>query len=84
MGSIHQDCAESVKDLGIQESEDLCDDIDGMPLSFESGYEMFGSLQNQPRYHCDDGGMGELLIENNTSVTESNITHIESAMEVLL
>lgn len=75
-----------MKDLGIsQDSEDICSvHIDGMPLSFESGYDMFGNFQNQSRYHeCDDGGLTALLMENNTSVAESNITHIESAIEVL-
>lgn len=70
--------------MGInQESEDICSvDIDGMPLSFESGYEMFGNLQNdQSRYQCDDGGLTALLMENNRSAAESNITHIESAIE---
>ncbi|KAL0287053.1 UNVERIFIED_CONTAM: putative zinc finger protein CONSTANS-LIKE 11 [Sesamum calycinum] len=76
-------CADTVKDLGIQESVDLCDnvDIDGIALSFDSGYEMLGNLQNQPRFHCDDGGMSGLLMEKNLSVTESSSTHIESALE---
>ncbi|KAI3465643.1 hypothetical protein Pfo_022306 [Paulownia fortunei] len=81
--TLQKGCADSVKDLGIHESEDLCDsvDMDGMALNFESGYEMFGNLQNQPRYHSDDGGVCGLLMEKNLSVTESNSTHIESALE---
>ncbi|KAL0405496.1 UNVERIFIED_CONTAM: Zinc finger protein CONSTANS-LIKE 12 [Sesamum latifolium] len=81
--TIPKACADTVKDLGIQESVDLCDnvDIDGIALSFESGYEMLGNLQNQPRFQCDDGGMSGLLMEKNLSVTESSSTHIESALE---
>ncbi|XP_011079175.1 zinc finger protein CONSTANS-LIKE 12 [Sesamum indicum] len=81
--TIPKACADTVKDLGIQESVDLCDnvDIDGIALSFESDYEMLGNLQNQPRFHCDDGGMSGLLMEKNLSVTESSSTHIESTLE---
>lgn len=64
-----------MKDLLItQENEDMCSvDIDGMPLSFGSGYEMFQNTQ--ARFPCDDGGLTALLLENNNSMTESNITH---------
>ncbi|GFQ00672.1 zinc finger protein constans-like 12 [Phtheirospermum japonicum] len=65
--------------------------MDGMSLSFESGYELFGNnnnnndnnIQNRPNFNCDDGGIGGLLMEKNlSSVTESNITHnIESTLE---
>ncbi|KAL0319816.1 UNVERIFIED_CONTAM: Zinc finger protein CONSTANS-LIKE 12 [Sesamum radiatum] len=81
--TIPKACPDTVKDLGIQESVDLCDnvDIDGIALSFDSGYEMLGNLQNQPRFQCDDGGMSGLLMEKNLSVTESSSTHIESALE---
>ncbi|XP_057787228.1 putative zinc finger protein CONSTANS-LIKE 11 isoform X1 [Salvia miltiorrhiza] len=83
--SLETNCGESIKDLGInQESEDICSvDIDGMPLSFDSSYEIFENLpNNQPRFHCDDGGLTALLMENNaTSAAESNITHIESVIE---
>lgn len=80
-----------MKNLGInnQESEDMCSvDIDGMPLSFEGGYEMFENLpnNNQSRFHCDDGGLNALLMENNsTCVAESNIpltTETANAIEV--
>ncbi|KAG8364613.1 hypothetical protein BUALT_Bualt18G0015700 [Buddleja alternifolia] len=74
------------KDIGIYESEDLCDSVgmDDMVLS----YEMFGNLQNQPMpttttYRCEDGGIGGHLLEKNFSVTESNSTHIDSPLEVL-
>ncbi|KAG6420431.1 hypothetical protein SASPL_116958 [Salvia splendens] len=72
---LEKNCGESMKDLLItQENEDMCSvDIDGMPLSFGSGYEMFQNTQ--ARFPCDDGGLTALLLENNNSMTESNITH---------
>ncbi|XP_047951706.1 putative zinc finger protein CONSTANS-LIKE 11 isoform X3 [Salvia hispanica] len=58
----------------MQENEDMCSvDIDGMPLSFGSGYDMFQNAQS--RFPCDDGGLTALLLENNNSMAESNITH---------
>ncbi|XP_022868658.1 zinc finger protein CONSTANS-LIKE 12-like [Olea europaea var. sylvestris] len=66
-----------IKDLGLHDSVDM----DDMALSFDSGYEMFENLQNQPSYHYDDGGMSSLVTEKNFSVTESNSTYIESALE---
>ncbi|CAA3017393.1 zinc finger CONSTANS-LIKE 12-like [Olea europaea subsp. europaea] len=73
----------SIKDLGLRDSDDLCDnvDMDNMALSFYSGYQMFENLQNQPSYHYDDGGMSSLVTEKNFSVTESNSTRNESAIE---
>ncbi|KAH6795984.1 hypothetical protein C2S51_036970 [Perilla frutescens var. frutescens] len=78
--NLERNCGETIKDLGInQESEDICSvDIDGMPLSFESSYEMFGNLQNQSRYQCDDGGLTALLMENNNSV--GGATNLMQAM----
>ncbi|KAG8386995.1 hypothetical protein BUALT_Bualt03G0206500 [Buddleja alternifolia] len=71
--------------IGLHAGNDnLCDIIDmddNMGLSFESGYEMFRNLQNQPRYRCNDGGTGGFVIEKNSSVTESNSTHVESPLE---
>ncbi|CAI9757281.1 unnamed protein product [Fraxinus pennsylvanica] len=56
-------------------------DMDDMALSFDTDYEMFEKLQNQPSYHYDDGGMSSLVTEKNFSVTESNSTRNESAIE---
>ncbi|KAL1562392.1 putative zinc finger protein CONSTANS-LIKE 11 isoform X3 [Salvia divinorum] len=72
---LEKSCGETTKDLVInQENEDMCSvDIDGMPLSFGSGYEMFQNTQ--ARFPCDDGGLTALLLEKNNSVAESNITH---------
>ncbi|KAL3624682.1 hypothetical protein CASFOL_031350 [Castilleja foliolosa] len=80
--------------LGIQENEDLSEsvDMDGMPLSFDTGYELFGNnnnnatnnnMQNRPNFNCDNGGIEGLLIEKTLSPgTESNSTpNIESALE---
>ncbi|CAI9784418.1 unnamed protein product [Fraxinus pennsylvanica] len=77
---MNQGFPNSIKHLGLHHSDDLYDS-DEMALSFDSGYEMFENLQNQPSYHYDDGGMNSLVTEKNFSVTESNSTHIESALE---
>ncbi|KAL6538227.1 hypothetical protein OROGR_012215 [Orobanche gracilis] len=78
-------CSDNVNDLiGIQESEDLSEsvDMDGMTMSFENGYELFGNnLQNRPNFNCNDGGIGGLLMEKSLSGTESNGANIESALE---
>ncbi|KAK6142462.1 hypothetical protein DH2020_022810 [Rehmannia glutinosa] len=79
--TLEKGCGDNVKDLGITESEDSVD-MDGMALSFDSSYEMFGNLQNRSRYQCDDGGINGLLMDKNIlSVTETNSPHIESALE---
>ncbi|KAL6536873.1 hypothetical protein OROHE_012457 [Orobanche hederae] len=83
--SLGKRCGDNVNDLiGIQESEDLSEsvDMDGMTMSFENSYELFGNnLQNRPNFNCNDGGIGGLLMEKSLSGTESNGAHIESALE---
>ncbi|KAL2474193.1 Zinc finger protein CONSTANS-LIKE 12 [Forsythia ovata] len=82
-GSGMQKGCANITDLRLPETDDLCDslEMDDIGLSFESSYEMFGNSQGQPRYNCEDGGIAGLLMEKNLSVTESNNTHIESALE---
>ncbi|KAL8506732.1 hypothetical protein ACS0TY_017581 [Phlomoides rotata] len=71
--NLRKGCCEKAEDsIGIQESENLCSsgDIDSIPLSFTSGIEMLENVQNQSRFH------------SNSTVTDSNITHIQTAIEV--
>ncbi|XP_073158268.1 putative zinc finger protein CONSTANS-LIKE 11 [Henckelia pumila] len=82
--TLPKGCAESIKDLGLHDIDDICDsvDMDEIALNFESGYEMLENLQNQTINISDDGGTcGGLLMEKNLSVTGSNSTHVESTLE---
>ncbi|XP_023755029.1 putative zinc finger protein CONSTANS-LIKE 11 [Lactuca sativa] len=72
-----------LNNLGLNEGEVLCDNVDlgDVSLSFEGGYEMFNGIpQPQTRYPSEGGGGDCLVMEKNLSVTESN-SHIENTLE---
>ncbi|XP_073060890.1 putative zinc finger protein CONSTANS-LIKE 11 [Primulina eburnea] len=81
--TLQKGCVESIKDLGLHESDDIRDsiDMDEIALNFESGYEVLENLQNQTIEISDGGTCGGLLMEKNLSVTGSNTTHIDSTLE---
>jgi hypothetical protein len=72
----------ALKELFLDEGEDLCEgvNIDDVTLNFDTGYNLFGCSQTQPRYNCDDANLDCLVMEKNLSVTESN-SHVENALE---
>ncbi|XP_059318133.1 zinc finger protein CONSTANS-LIKE 12-like isoform X1 [Lycium ferocissimum] len=75
-----QDCA--IKDLGLQEGDDLSKgvDFDDVTLNFDCGYEILGnSQQSHPRYSNEDKELDCLVMEKNSSVTGSN--HVETSHE---
>ncbi|GER31587.1 CONSTANS-like zinc finger protein [Striga asiatica] len=70
------------QDLGTRETEGL-HDMDGIGLSFESSYDIFGNnLTSHPNSNREDEGIASILLENNMSVSKPNSTHIESPLEV--
>ncbi|CAI9096386.1 OLC1v1032528C3 [Oldenlandia corymbosa var. corymbosa] len=74
--------SQDAKDLGIQESDGLCQgvDIDDVALMFDCGYDMLGNSEVHSRYNSEDGTMSSLVMDKNLSVSESN-SHVENAFE---
>lgn len=76
----------NIKDLGFQGGDNLSEaiDLDDAALSFDCGYEIFGSTQqSHPTYTSENSrGLDCLVKERNLSVTES-LSHAETALEVL-
>lgn len=72
-----------IKDLGLQEGDDLSKgvDFDDVTLNFDCGYEILdSSQQSHPRYSNENKGMDCLVMEKNSSVTGSN--NVETSHEV--
>nr|XP_033516595.1 zinc finger protein CONSTANS-LIKE 12-like [Nicotiana tomentosiformis] len=74
----------NIKDLGFQGGDNLSEaiDLDDAALSFDCGYEIFGSTQqSHPTYTSENSrGLDCLVKERNLSVTES-LSHAETALE---
>ncbi|KAK4486850.1 hypothetical protein RD792_006158 [Penstemon davidsonii] len=72
--TLQKGYVDSGKDIGLHEIDELYEaaNIDDMLTNF----------QNQPKYQLDNAELDELLMEKNLSVSKSNGTLIENALEV--
>lgn len=78
---MQQSCR-TIKDLGVQEGDDLAKGVDLDELSSNSSYNIFSSSQHShSSYHSEEKELDCLALEKKLSATDSN-SHAETALEV--
>ncbi|KAI3718439.1 hypothetical protein L6452_19310 [Arctium lappa] len=78
-GSNLTEDASNLNNLGLDEGEGLCDNVDLGDVALN--FDMFNCIsQAQTRYPSEDGALNCLVMDKNLSVTESN-SHIENTIE---
>ncbi|PHT51550.1 hypothetical protein CQW23_06012 [Capsicum baccatum] len=79
--SITKQSCSTIKDLGVQEGDDLAKGVDLDELSSNSSYNIFSSSQHShSSYHSEEKELDCLALEKKLSATDSN-SHAETALE---